>query len=54
MKEMDGTRVVVVSADATPGQVERLRAAGADAFLTKPIDVPAFLQTIDGFLGAAV
>lgn len=44
--------VVVLSADATPGQVERLRQLGADAYLTKPIDVPEFIATIRGALEA--
>jgi CheY-like chemotaxis protein len=45
-----GIPVVVVSADATPGSLERLRAAGADAYLTKPLDVDEFLAAIDRFL----
>jgi CheY-like chemotaxis protein len=44
--------VVVVSADATPGQIERLLARGAKAYLTKPLDVPRFLQTLSDLLGA--
>ena len=39
--------VVVLSADATPGQVERLLAVGAQAYLTKPLDVPKFLALVD-------
>ena len=42
--------VVVVSADATPRQIERLRAAGARDYLTKPIDVPRFLEILDELL----
>lgn len=42
-----GIPVVVISADATPGQIERLRAAGADAYLTKPLDVAEFLHVVD-------
>ena len=42
--------VLVISADATPGQIERLTAAGARAYLTKPLDVQTFLATVDGFL----
>jgi PAS domain S-box-containing protein len=42
--------VVVVSADATPSQVERLKAAGAVAYLTKPLNITEFLQTIDSWL----
>jgi PAS domain S-box-containing protein len=40
--------VVVLSADATPGQIARLRAAGAADYLTKPFDVPRFLRLVDG------
>ena len=38
--------VVVLSADATPAQVERLLAAGAAGYLTKPIDVESLLSTV--------
>ena len=44
--------VVVVSADATPGQIERLRAIGADEYLTKPVDIVAFVSLIDRVLGS--
>jgi CheY-like chemotaxis protein len=39
--------VIVVSADATKTQVDRLRAAGVFGYLTKPLDVAEFLSTID-------
>ena len=39
--------VVVVSADATNGQVQRMLAAGASAYLTKPIDVRELLGVLD-------
>ena len=39
--------VVMLSADATSGQIERFKAAGADDYLTKPIDVAQFLRIID-------
>jgi PAS domain S-box-containing protein len=42
--------VIVVSADATPDSLERLRAAGADAYLTKPLDVDEFLRAVERFL----
>jgi CheY-like chemotaxis protein len=42
------TPVVVLSADATPGQVARLLAAGANDYLTKPFDVTLFLRILDG------
>ncbi|MGV3617889.1 MAG: PAS domain S-box protein [Fimbriimonas sp.] len=42
--------VVIVSADATPAQVERLLADGAHAYLTKPLDLAAFSRTLDEVL----
>ncbi|MFL5576363.1 MAG: PAS domain S-box protein [Gemmatimonadaceae bacterium] len=42
--------VIVVSADATSTSLDRLRAAGADAYLTKPLDVDEFLRVIERFL----
>ncbi len=38
--------VVMLSAAATPHQIERLKAAGAREYLTKPLDVKHFLQVI--------
>ncbi len=38
--------VIMVSADATAVQIERLELAGANAYVTKPIDVPLLLRTI--------
>jgi len=42
--------VVVISADATPNQVERLLTAGVSAYLTKPLDVDQFLRTLNKYL----
>jgi PAS domain S-box-containing protein len=44
--------VVVLSADATPGQVERLTSAGANAYVTKPLDVRPFIDLLDRTLDA--
>jgi protein-histidine pros-kinase len=43
--------VVVTSADATPGQIARLRAAGADEYLTKPLDILKFSEVVRKYLG---
>jgi signal transduction histidine kinase/ActR/RegA family two-component response regulator len=49
-----GLAVVVVSAEVTrSGNRERLLAAGAAEYLTKPLDVPQFLEVIDRFLAVA-
>jgi CheY-like chemotaxis protein len=42
---------VVVTADATPGLVRRLTAAGATACLTKPLEIVQVLQLLDDLLG---
>ena len=39
--------VVMVSAEASPGQVQRLMNTGALAYLTKPIDVTELLNILD-------
>jgi signal transduction histidine kinase len=42
--------VVIVTADATRHQAQHLLAAGATAYLTKPIDVTELLAVVDGAL----
>ncbi|MGZ4983561.1 MAG: response regulator [Chthoniobacterales bacterium] len=42
--------VVVLSANATPSQIERLLSAGARNYLTKPFDIDPFLAVIDEFM----
>ena len=44
------TPVVVVTADVSGGAERRLRAAGADAFIAKPIDVHTLLSEVDHYL----
>jgi signal transduction histidine kinase/CheY-like chemotaxis protein len=50
LKARDGTRdipVVVLSADATKSQINRLMSLGAAEYLTKPLEVDRFLNLID-------
>ena len=50
LRKKDETReipVVVLSADATAGQVKRLMAAGARSYLTKPLEVEDLFRTIE-------
>jgi CheY-like chemotaxis protein len=42
--------VAVLSADAAPAQTRQLLAAGANAYLTKPLDVGQVLQLLDDAL----
>ena len=45
--QLAATPVVVVSADALPETVARVRAAGATDYLTKPLEVARFLSLLD-------
>ena len=47
-----GIPVVIISADATPGQIERLRGLGVRDYVTKPFRIDALLQAIDTALFA--
>jgi signal transduction histidine kinase/ActR/RegA family two-component response regulator len=44
--------VVVISADATPGTIDRMLGAGASAYLTKPLDIPNLLEVVDKAIAA--
>ena len=44
--------VVVLSAVATPSQIERLLTAGARNYLTKPFEIDPFLAVVDEMVGA--
>ena len=45
--------VVIISADATKHQIERLHASGASEYLTKPLDLERFLRVIDEIVGVS-
>lgn len=42
--------VIAVTAFAMKGDEEKIREGGCEAYVSKPISVVSFLQTIDGFL----
>lgn len=46
-----GIPVLILSADATPSQVDRLRAAGAVDYVTKPLDMRSFLTSVRAAVG---
>jgi len=46
--------VVIVSADATSGQIERLTSLGAQAYLTKPLNVKKFVRLMEELLSEKV
>jgi len=41
---------VILSADATASQIERLLLGGADDYLTKPLELTQFLAVLDKHL----
>lgn len=45
-----GIPVIVLSADASPGQEERTIAAAAHAYLAKPLEIEGFLAAVRGCL----
>ena len=45
--------MVILSADAMPGRIERLLGQGAHAYLTKPFDVAELLALFDTTLYSA-
>ncbi|MDR5900361.1 PAS domain-containing protein [Halomonas vilamensis] len=53
LREAPETRhipVVAVSANAMPEDIKRAKRAGFNDYLTKPLDVTAFLETLDAYL----
>jgi two-component system, cell cycle response regulator DivK len=49
--ELQAIPVVAVAASAIGGDEERIRGGGCEAYLSKPIAVPKFIETIRRFLG---
>lgn len=50
--ELKHIPVIAVTAFAMKGDEEKIREGGCEAYISKPISVVGFLQTIDGFLKA--
>lgn len=46
--------VMAVTAYSAPGDEERIRAAGAQAYVTKPISVFRFVEVVDDLIGESV
>ena len=51
--ELKAIPVVAVTAFAMKGDEERIRQGGCEAYLSKPISVGKFIETIRHFLGSA-
>src|SRR5439155_17800491 len=50
----DAIPVVMISADATPRQIEQMLAEGAYAYLTKPLNVQQFVRVLEEVLYVSV
>ena len=48
--QLKETPVIAVTAFAMKGDEEKIREAGCDAYISKPISVPIFMETISKFL----
>ncbi len=48
--DLQNTPVIVISADATSGRIERLQSMGVLDYLPKPLDIKRFLQLLDSCL----
>src|SRR5216110_3764412 len=56
LKEDDELRkipVIAVTAFAMKGDEEKIRQGGCEAYISKPISVPRFIETIKSYLGDA-
>jgi two-component system cell cycle response regulator DivK len=49
-EKLSGTPIMAVTAYSARGDEERIRAAGAQAYVSKPISVARFAQTVDELL----
>ncbi len=52
-KELKSIPVIAVTAFAMKGDEERIREGGCEAYISKPISVTRFMDTIKSFLGDA-
>ncbi len=48
--QLKATPVIAVTAFAMKGDEEKIREAGCDAYISKPISVPIFVETVSKFL----
>src|SRR3954469_21838824 len=51
--ELHRIPVIAVTAFAMKGDEERIRQGGCEAYISKPISVPRFIETIKSYLGDA-
>lgn len=47
-----GVTILILSADATPASMSKLKSLGIDEYFTKPLDIAAFNQTLNNLLNS--
>ena len=52
-EELKSIPVIAITAFAMKGDEERIREGGCEAYMSKPISVPKFIETIKTYLGDA-
>ncbi|GJL97193.1 MAG: response regulator [Hyphobacterium sp.] len=50
-EELSSIPVIAVTAFAMKGDEDRIREGGCEAYMSKPISISIFIETIRGFLG---
>lgn len=50
-EELSSIPVIAVTAFAMKGDEDRIREGGCEAYMSKPISISTFIETIRGFLG---
>jgi two-component system, cell cycle response regulator DivK len=53
-EELKGIPIMAVTAYAGKGDEDRIRAAGADAYVSKPISLLRFIETVEGLVNEEV
>jgi two-component system cell cycle response regulator DivK len=46
--------IIVVTANAMPGDAQKAHDAGCDQYMSKPIDIQKFMETIESFIPSSV
>jgi two-component system cell cycle response regulator DivK len=46
--------IIVITANAMPGDAQKAQDAGCDRYMSKPIDIQRFMETVETFLSSSV
>ncbi len=54
VKSLENTPIIAISVETDEGSRERILTAGCQGFISKPINIPEFLDRIDEYLGGRI